>query len=1248
MDQFPHSLIVYCHKELTPKQKKYLEKHFSLKKHSNGGPCEVSRLSPTQFKISYMKEKDMQNVLEKKNHEIKIDGETIWFRLQLDEQTEQENLAMPILEEEGATAANIETESNELNVGTESNVQRETNRPSKKSPNKEITSTSIIIDSISQYEAISDIIKADLDSLGGLHVIPEEHEIQLYGNPADLKKAREIIKNAIRSLHRRPVQISENIRKFLESWGKKDISEKLFGRATVGGCVVLDASRELYLYSTSKILLDQAEMDLHGLVEEVLNVRAEEHCINVLEKIKKNKNIFCCQQEIKSTNHWVFSLSGFKKDVEEAMKDLSQHTIIHEKFHLRDPVLAQNLLDILKAFNLCRYNVAERILQTSANDVTLTGSKEEVNSFKRILKDFQKKYYHQQLCISKPGARQFFSTKMIRLFQEMFSQYNCKVHLIREFEISIPALEEDENRISEGSSPNKPPPILLILIDGNLEEQKADIIATPLLATNPSLSALNVTKALQSVAGPMFSQLFLTLLNGRTVQSGVIDMDVSGDNYKLQCQTMIFIPCNPWTGPNHLPVQELRKGIAACLDKCKDKNACSLAMPAVGTGFALKFPYEQAAKILGEEVKTYVEREPNTCLREIKIVIPSGNRKLFDVYRDTLMDINLGNRIVLCNEDRGCFLIPKLGDMIQVKAGNMSLSLVYDDIVNEKTDAVVNSTNFKSWRGQSVAHAIFTKAGPSVIKSAQEACGSQDKPVMTGPGNMNCKYIFHINCNGNLESLKKLLKDVILKCEEIGLKSVTFPAIGTGDAGLQPQVVARYMLETITSLALKNRLTCLSCVRLVVVRPHIYSIFCSLLKEQFEPSWCPWDIVSARLKNRHVPNAPVEQDIKEFVHPVPPHPAALLSIVGPQKENVEAVKCILKGEFDKYYTAKKIKNPSLKSLSLEEIQVLFSAINNNTEVQMKLDIKAGCINMCGGKMQVGETFVQVKIMLEDILNKRKDKAKREEAGLLVQWAYDNGAAMELFSEEASQELEDKYLSKSMCVTVTVENDIEAKLNLDTMQASLEGVNREVTVQRWDLTSEIGLPVKWENMYDCFLLLVGLDPSSVEYKEVQINFNRTAKHLQILKIERIQNKYLYTSYMLMKKFMKKKNGAAAVNEHKLYRSAAHQDCPSINFHGFNSNATAYGTGLDFTVNSEDSARPTYPIEGTDSQQQFMYQAKVLVGHYTKGEANLKAPPQRAANTHHQYDSVADNVKNPKTFIVFNNYQVYPEYLITFLH
>ena len=91
------------------------------------------------------------------------------------------------------------------------------------------------------------------------------------------------------------------------------------------------------------------------------------------------------------------------------------------------------------------------------------------------------------------------------------------------------------------------------------------------------------------------------------------------------------------------------------------------------------------------------------------------------------------------------------------------------------------------------------------------------------------------------------------------------------------------------------------------------------------------------------------------------------------------------------------------------------------------------------------------------------------------------------------------------------------------------------------------------------------------------------------------------------------------------------------------ATAYGQGVYFAVNANYSASATYsPPDPAGNRH--VYLCKVLVGIPTKGNSAMRVLPTRQG--HILYDSATDNPSSPGMFVIFNDTQAYPEYLITF--
>ncbi|XP_063662250.1 protein mono-ADP-ribosyltransferase PARP15 isoform X18 [Pan troglodytes] len=195
-----------------------------------------------------------------------------------------------------------------------------------------------------------------------------------------------------------------------------------------------------------------------------------------------------------------------------------------------------------------------------------------------------------------------------------------------------------------------------------------------------------------------------------------------------------------------------------------------------------------------------------------------------------------------------------------------------------------------------------------------------------------------------------------------------------------------------------------------------------------------------------------------------------------------------------------------------------------------------------------------------------------------------------------------------------------------------------------------LPEHWTDMNHQLFCMVQLEPGQSEYNIIKDKFTRTCSSYAIEKIERIQNAFLWQSYQVKKRQMDIKNDRKN-NERLLFHGTDADSVPYVNQHGFNrscagKNAVSYGKGTYFAVDASYSAKDTYSKPDSNGRK-HMYVVRVLTGVFTKGRAGLVTPPPK--NPHNPtdlFDSVTNNTRSPKLFVVFFDNQAYPEYLITF--
>jgi len=92
-------------------------------------------------------------------------------------------------------------------------------------------------------------------------------------------------------------------------------------------------------------------------------------------------------------------------------------------------------------------------------------------------------------------------------------------------------------------------------------------------------------------------------------------------------------------------------------------------------------------------------------------------------------------------------------------------------------------------------------------------------------------------------------------------------------------------------------------------------------------------------------------------------------------------------------------------------------------------------------------------------------------------------------------------------------------------------------------------------------------------------------------------------------------------------------------------TAFGNGVYFAKDFAYSAHHAFSPPD-NCMKKYVMQCKVLTGHFCVGSPGLVEPPIRDMSSMRLYDSVVDRALNPSIFVVFQDHQVYPEYLITF--
>jgi O-acetyl-ADP-ribose deacetylase (regulator of RNase III) len=159
--------------------------------------------------------------------------------------------------------------------------------------------------------------------------------------------------------------------------------------------------------------------------------------------------------------------------------------------------------------------------------------------------------------------------------------------------------------------------------------------------------------------------------------------------------------------------------------------------------------------------------------------------------------------------------------------------IIQGDITDADVDAIVNAANSDLQLGAGVAGAIRRKGGPSI----QEECdriGSipLGEAAITGGGNLKAKYVIHsasmsLGSSTTSKNLEASTRNSLLRAEEKKLKSIAFPAIGTGIAGFPMDRCAEIMLRTVVTHFQKES----------SIKKVVFVLFDQTSKEVFSRTW---------------------------------------------------------------------------------------------------------------------------------------------------------------------------------------------------------------------------------------------------------------------------------------------------------------------------------------------------------------------------------------------------------------------------
>ncbi|GHE00982.1 O-acetyl-ADP-ribose deacetylase [Streptomyces alanosinicus] len=167
-----------------------------------------------------------------------------------------------------------------------------------------------------------------------------------------------------------------------------------------------------------------------------------------------------------------------------------------------------------------------------------------------------------------------------------------------------------------------------------------------------------------------------------------------------------------------------------------------------------------------------------------------------------------------------------------------TITLVQGDITRQSADAIVNAANSSLLGGGGVDGAIHRRGGPAILEECRALRASRygkglptGQAVATTAGALDARWVIHTvgprftHDEDRSELLASCYRESLRVADELGARTVAFPAVSAGIYGWPMEDAARIAVETVRAVE-----TSVEEVRFVLFDERAYEAFAAQLR----------------------------------------------------------------------------------------------------------------------------------------------------------------------------------------------------------------------------------------------------------------------------------------------------------------------------------------------------------------------------------------------------------------------------------